>query len=142
LARQKLYCHLSCLRELTLPRLPTAAVACACRSTGKAVKGSGCARPPFCPPLSMRMAHATSTVSIPKLCVGPSFCVGAALCVRPPPGNHIGLPLRLLQRFLATSGCRSELFCCIPLCTNLAWTREWRAPCGRKAAGRKGNGQA
>src|SRR5207244_9625833 len=62
----------------------------------------------------------SSTVSIPKLGVGQSFCVGAALCGRPPPGNHIGLPLRLLQRFLAMSGCRSEFFCCLPLCTNLA----------------------
>src|SRR5947208_8846424 len=64
--------------------------------------------------------HGSSTVSISQLCVGPLFCVGAALCGRPPPGNHIGLPLRLLQRFLATSGCRSEFFCCLPLCTNLA----------------------
>src|SRR5439155_20878224 len=35
-----------------------------------------------------------------------------ALCGRPPPGNHIGLPLRRLQRFLALSSRRSEFFCC------------------------------
>ena len=50
-------------------------------------------------------------MSIPKLCVGQLFCVGAALCGRPPPGNHIGLPLRLLQRFLAMSSRRYEFFC-------------------------------
>src|SRR5205809_6177193 len=31
--------------------------------------------------------HRGSTVSIPKLRVGPSFCVGVALCGRPPPGQ-------------------------------------------------------
>src|SRR5205814_2740248 len=61
-----------------------------------------------------------SAMSIPKLCVGQSFCVGAALCGRPPPGNHIGLPLRLLQRFLAMSSRRYECFCFLLLCTTLA----------------------
>src|SRR2546430_7999211 len=65
-----------------------------------------------------RSAYPT-TVSIPKLCVGQSFCVGAALCGRPPPGNHIGLPLRRLQRFLAMSSRRYEFFWFLPLCTDL-----------------------
>src|SRR5207248_7982773 len=64
------------------------------------------------------LAH-PPTVSIPKLCVGQSFCVGAALCVRPPPGNHIGLPLRLHQRFRAMSSRKYEFFCFLPLCTDL-----------------------
>src|SRR5205809_4629191 len=55
--------------------------------------------------------HFKELECLEQFAVAGVLSVGAALRGRPPPGTHIGVPLRLLQRLLATIGMASRCQC-------------------------------
>ena len=71
------------------------------------------------------VSHFKELECLEQFAVAGVLSVGAILRGRPPPGTHIGVPLRLLQRFLATIGRKCEFCCFLPLCPKLRQIQRW-----------------